>query len=108
MMSMDRNLYKCLEFENEDEDCAISSSARNYPTHGTRVTFDDDDGIIEHANYLTEVESTLQWESGYGFSLQSRQRTTPRHHTEVLLERVKWSFLPVCVSGRGLKDLSSH
>ena len=30
-------VYKYVEFEYEDEDCAISTSARNHPTHGTRV-----------------------------------------------------------------------
>ena len=65
--------YKFLDFDHEDEDCAISSTpARNFSTH---VTFDD---IIELSNYLTEVEfsdsdqePTLQWQSEYGFSLLS-------------------------------------
>jgi len=52
----EEDFYKYLACEHEDEDCAISMSARNYPTHATRVTFDDDDNIIEFANYLTEVE----------------------------------------------------
>jgi len=54
-----------------------STSARNYSTHATRVTFDDDD-IIELANYLTDVkfshsdqEPTLHWQPEYGFSLRS-------------------------------------
>ena len=38
----EEDFYKYFEFEHEDEDCAISTSARNYPSHGTRVTFDDD------------------------------------------------------------------
>jgi len=74
----EEDFYKYLEFEHEDEDCAISTSARNYPTHATRVTLDDDDGIIELADYLTEVEfpdspqePTLQWQPEYGFSLPS-------------------------------------
>jgi hypothetical protein len=46
--------YKNLDFEDEEEDCTISSTpAGNYSTH---ATFHDDDDIIEHANYLTEVE----------------------------------------------------
>jgi hypothetical protein len=45
--------YKFLDFDHEDEDCAISSTrARNYSTH---VTVDDDD-IIELANYLTDAD----------------------------------------------------
>jgi len=32
----EEDFYK---YEHEDEDCAISTSARNYPTHATRVTF---------------------------------------------------------------------
>jgi len=39
--------------EDADEDCAISTTARNYSAHATRVTFDD---VIELAHYLTEVE----------------------------------------------------
>jgi len=50
----EEDFYKHLEFEHEDEGCAVSTPARNYPTHATRVTFDDDD--VELANYLTEVE----------------------------------------------------
>jgi len=38
----EEDFYQHLEFEHEDEDCAISTSARNYPTHATRITFDDD------------------------------------------------------------------
>ena len=34
----EEDFYKYLEFEHEDEDCAISTSARNYPTHATHVT----------------------------------------------------------------------
>ena len=66
--------YKYLDFDHEDEDCAISSTpARNYSTH---VTFDDDDdiNIIELANYLAEVEFSdsnqepkLRWQPEYGF-----------------------------------------
>ena len=70
----EEDFYKHLEFEQEDEDCAISTSARNYPTHATRVTIDDDDDIIELTNYLTEVEfseSILQWQHEYGFSWRS-------------------------------------
>jgi len=81
----EEDFYKYLEFEHEDQDCAISLSARNYPTHATRVTFDDDDGIIEPANYLTEVEfsdsdqePTLQWQPEYGFPLRSSATYHPK------------------------------
>ena len=76
--------YKYLKFEHEDENNAISTTARNYSTHGTRVTFDDDDGIIELSNYLSEVkfpvsdqQPTLQWQTEYGFSLRS---SANNHH----------------------------
>ena len=41
----EEEFYKYLEFEHEDEDCTISTFARNYSTH-----------VIGLANYLTEVE----------------------------------------------------
>jgi len=98
----EEDFYKYLEFEHEDEDCTIFTSARNHPTRATHVTFDDDDDIIGLANYLTEVEfsdsdqePTLQWQPEYGFSLR-RLLTTPRDHKKVLLEKSKSSFLPVC------------
>ena len=79
----EEDFLKYLEFEHEDEDCAISTSGRNHPTHATRVTFDDDDDIIELTNYLTD--------------------STQRVYKETLLERVKRPFLPLCVSsGRDL------
>ena len=97
----EEDFYKYLELEHEDEDCAISSSARNYPTHATRVTFDDDDDIIELANYLTGVEfSDCLRHTGNPstvFPYDRRQLTTPRDYKEILLERVMRSFLPVCV-----------
>jgi hypothetical protein len=86
----EEDFYKYLEFEREDEECAISTSARNYPTRTTRVTFDDDDDIIELTNYLTEVEfsdsdqePTSHWQPEYGFSLPS----SATHHPESLLMR---------------------
>jgi len=81
----EENLYKYLEFEHEDEDCAISTSSRNYPTHATRVTFDDDDDIIKLANYLTEAEfsdsdqePTSHWQPEYGVSLRSSTTYHPK------------------------------
>ena len=72
----EEDFYKYLEFEHEDEACAISTSARNYSTHGTHVTFDGDDDIFKQVNYLIEVEfsdsdqgPTSYWQPEYGFSL---------------------------------------
>ena len=39
----EEDFYKYLEFEHEDKDRAIFTSARNHPTYGTGGTFDDDD-----------------------------------------------------------------
>jgi hypothetical protein len=65
----EEEFYRYLESEHEDEDWAISTSARNYSSH---VSSDDDDDIIELANDLTELEfsdsdqdPTLQWQPEY-------------------------------------------
>jgi len=92
-----------LEFEHEDEDCAISTSA-------TPVTFDD---IIELANYLAGVEfsdsdqePTLQWQSEYGFSLRSLATYHPQEIIrKFYLKRLKGPC--PCVSGRDLQSIKS-
>jgi len=74
---------KYLNFDYEDEDCAVfSAPTRNYSTH---VIFDDDDDIIELANYPTEVEfsdsdqkPTLQWQPKYGFSFRASATYPPK------------------------------
>ena len=61
----EEEFYKYLDFDHED---AISSTPpRNHST------FDDDDDIIELANYLTEAEfsPTLLWQPECDFSLRS-------------------------------------
>ena len=108
-MLMKRTSTRSSSSNNEDEDCAISTSTRNYPTHGTCVTFDDDSDIIELANYLAEVifsdsdqEPTSHWQPEYVFSFDRWQLVTPKVEKEILLERAKRSFLPMCVKWKRL------
>jgi len=73
----EEDFYKYLEFEHEDEDCAMSTSA-------SRVSDSDQ-------------EPTSHWQPESSFLCDRWQLTTLRDHMEISLERVKRSLLPVCV-----------